>query len=476
MKAGAILTSTQHTGLIRLHLLRTRPTMVWTFRSDSVFQSTKQSAILIKLQVWVANRAVPGSELYEKADDNGWLFKEMATTSDPAVAVNLSIPEAYDYWKDSMQYFVDIGVKGYKIDRSDEDEMPSWEQNLQSYLYHKLLYEGQATKWGGSEENKTAGFYTFARSVNDRSRKFTGVWNGDPDSTEDGLLYSIRSGVRSGLLSFPMWGSDCGGYSRKIGQVLPTEDLWARWAWFSTFSPVYEVMLYVDSVPWYDYSPQLVDVLSETAEIHHQLIPFIQSYMFKSTFDGLPIIRALFLEVPEDTEIWDTDETYFFGKELLVAPITKASGSKTVYFPTGSKYLEYFNRTQVIDGGSTLTVTRDVHSIPVYVREGSIITRGDLYQFNALWDSDWYPWLDIDVYPSFAVPTTVFEYYDEGNGRKVDILLKTTKSSKTICVTYGPLGQSRGKVRFFVKGGQQSFEIKQQGATECLQDHDTLFD
>lgn len=39
-------------------------------------------------------------------------------------------------------------VKGYKIDRADEDEMPSWEQNVQSYLYHRLLYEGQATAWG----------------------------------------------------------------------------------------------------------------------------------------------------------------------------------------------------------------------------------------------------------------------------------------------------------------------------------------
>lgn len=164
------------------------------------------------------------------------------------------------------------------------------------------------------------------------------------------------------------------------------------------------------------------------------------------------------------------------GKELLIAPIVRESGSKTVYFPKGSKYLELKNKTQVIDGGSTLTVTRDVHSMPVYVREGSIITRGDIYQFNNLWDEDWYPWLDIDVYPSFAVPTNVFEYYDEGHGTKVDISLETTKKTKNICATYGPLGQSRGKLRFFVNGGQQSFEVKQQGATECLQDYDTLFE
>jgi alpha-D-xyloside xylohydrolase len=76
----------------------------------------------LDFQVWVANRAYAGSVLYEDAEENGWLFHTIADEDGPAL--NLSIPEAYDALKEYMRFFPDIGVKGFKIDRGEEGEMP----------------------------------------------------------------------------------------------------------------------------------------------------------------------------------------------------------------------------------------------------------------------------------------------------------------------------------------------------------------
>ena len=75
-------------------------------------------------QVWVANRAFYHTELYNVSEANGWLFPGIDPIFFNGPAVNLSIPEAYAYFKESLSYYPSVGVKGYKIDRGEEEEMP----------------------------------------------------------------------------------------------------------------------------------------------------------------------------------------------------------------------------------------------------------------------------------------------------------------------------------------------------------------
>lgn len=75
-------------------------------------------------QVWAANRAFYHTELYNVSAANGWLFPGIDPVFFNGPALNLSIPEAYAYFKEHMKYFPDVGVKGYKIDRGEEGEMP----------------------------------------------------------------------------------------------------------------------------------------------------------------------------------------------------------------------------------------------------------------------------------------------------------------------------------------------------------------
>ncbi|KAF2634971.1 hypothetical protein P280DRAFT_511566 [Massarina eburnea CBS 473.64] len=377
-------------------------------------------------QVWVANRAQKGTKLFNASSANDWLFPDDHPQGALGEALNLSIPEAYKYFEGQLEYFPSVGVKGYKIDRGEEGEMPDYVQNEQITLFIDLAYQTMVSKFGKS------GFYSFARSAVDRSRAKTHVWNGDSHADFTGLAYSVASGIRSGLISFGIWGSDTGGYSRDsaLGTLSPTPELWARWMWFSAFSPVYELMLGTNHTPWYApyENTSTTAIMKQTSNLHADLTPYIKAYAHQSSKNGLPIIRALFLEA-EDEDAWDTTDAYFFGSELLVAPIVTNGSEREVYFPKGpsARYLEYFDKNEIYEAGTTADVSANLSSIPVFVKEGAIIPRGDVFQGNAKWISNWTPELRLEVFPSWEVPESRFVYYDgEGeNGREVEFVLRT---------------------------------------------------
>jgi len=105
--------------------------MSWgNFDFDPVFYPDPKSLIAnlssmgYDFQVWVANRAFYNTTLYKDAIKNDWLFPGINGEEFMGPALNLSIPEAYDYFKEKLSYFTDLGVKGFKIDRGEEHEMP----------------------------------------------------------------------------------------------------------------------------------------------------------------------------------------------------------------------------------------------------------------------------------------------------------------------------------------------------------------
>lgn len=424
-----------------------------------------------EFQAWVANRAFLDTELYNTSLTNGWLFPNITADKFSGPALNLSIPEAYDYFLEKLTNFSKIGVKGFKIDRGEELEMPDSEQNEQMILFEEVCYKALKKVWGKGN------FYSFARSVFDRSRSKTAVWNGDSQANFTGLQYSVASSIRAGLLGFSQWGSDTGGYLRNA--TSPSEELWARWMHFSTFSPMYEVMLGTNHTPWYDYSPRLVKVLKSTADLHTQLIPYIKSYTYQATQNGLPVIRALFLEFPADDSVYQTADEYMFGKELLVAPIITEGGNRSVYFPeSNGTFLEYFNKTDVFSGGTTHNVTDlPLEYVPVYVREGAIVPTGDLYQGNAKWSKKWKPSLNIEVYPSFNVSVSTFEYYgSNGTNGTATITVTTNKPKGGLTITYDDLGLDATAL-VFTKGGTKKVDLPQggNGTVATLKSFESLF-
>ena len=72
----------------------------------------------------MANRAFNDTQVYNEAIAKNWLFPGYNEANFNGPALNLSIPASYNYFKERLSNFTNLGVKGYKIDRGEEGEMP----------------------------------------------------------------------------------------------------------------------------------------------------------------------------------------------------------------------------------------------------------------------------------------------------------------------------------------------------------------
>jgi alpha-D-xyloside xylohydrolase len=122
----------------------------------------------MNLLIWIANRS--WNQLLVEGAARRYLYFGRGSAAD------LRIPGAYTWFKDKLNEYVKLGVKGYKIDRGEEDELPLADENLNAILFPKMAAEGLRDVYGDD-------FFTFTRNVNDTARKYTAVWNGDTRST-----------------------------------------------------------------------------------------------------------------------------------------------------------------------------------------------------------------------------------------------------------------------------------------------------
>ena len=371
----------------------------------------------MNLLLWTANRC--SGNMFQEASAKGYLFPYKWPAAD------LRRPEVYGWWKEELNAYVRLGIKGYKIDRGEEGELPNSAQNELAVLFPKLSAEGLSKAYGDD-------YFMFSRNANDTSRKYAAIWNGDSWSNFGGLQTSIKNGLRAGAIDFPMWGSDTGGYFAPGNN---TKELLARWLEFSAFSPMMEVILGPKRTVWYDYDDELVGITQKYAQAHHELIPYTRSYMYQARQTGMPIMRALIFAYPADEHLTDMWDEYLYGGEILVAPVATANAThRTVYLPAG-RWMNYNDKHSVYDGKASISAAAALGVIPLFVREGAIIPRGDIVKLNNNWDANWEPKLRIEVFPS-AQRESQFAYFT-GSGVQV---IKSTPKSGGLTVEFGDLG------------------------------------
>src|SRR6266853_1658331 len=102
-----------------------------------------------------------------------------------------------------------------------------------------------------------------------------------------------------------------------------------------------------------------------------QLIPYLYTYAWLAHRESLPILRPLYLKYPQLEEAYRHSHEYFFGDEMLVAPVHDPSGDQTIYLPPG-QWIDFFNGRRYA-GGGTFTAHYAVDETPVFVREGALI-------------------------------------------------------------------------------------------------------
>lgn len=117
--------------------------------------------------------------------------------------------------------------------------------------------------------------------------------------------------------------------------------------------------------------------MADYLRLRHRLVPYLYSMNVVSSELGLPLVQPIYWAHPEREEAYRKPNQYFFGSELVVAPITSPEDPKSrraqvvAWLPPG-RHVDIFAGT-VYDGDREFTLTRRMSEYPVLAREGSII-------------------------------------------------------------------------------------------------------
>lgn len=197
------------------------------------------------------------------------------------------------------------------------------------------------------------------------------VWSGDVSSNFASLAVQPALGLGAGLAGLPYWGSDVGGF---VSKGLPERETWLRWQQFGVFSPVYRAHgSQSPREPW-SLAGEPERIVSNQIRLRHQLLPYIYSSAWQSYTQGLPLMRPLFLEFPDEPALQTENSTYLFGDSILVAPVSvsiRNQPKKEILLPGRDPWLDFYTLDKVPAGKFEAKLT--LEHLPVYLRSGTIL-------------------------------------------------------------------------------------------------------
>jgi alpha-D-xyloside xylohydrolase len=128
-------------------------------------------------------------------------------------------------------------------------------------------------------------------------------------------------------------------------------------------------------VPWL-VDEESCDVLRLFTRLKHQLMPYLFAKAIEATETGVPVMRAMVIEHPDDPACPTLDRQYHLGESLLVAPVFTDGGEVDFYLPDcGGLWTDLLSGTQRA-GGRWYRETHGFLSLPVYVRPGTVLPWG----------------------------------------------------------------------------------------------------
>ena len=208
------------------------------------------------------------------------------------------------------------------------------------------------------------------------SHRYPIGFSGDTIVTWESLAFQPYFTSTASNIGYTWWSHDIGGHMRGYYD----EDLALRWLQFGVFSPINRLHsscnAFNSKEPWF-YSPETCRWMKQYLRLRHSLLPYLYTMNVTTHEEGLPLIQPLYYHYPNEEEAYEAKNQYFYGSELMVAPITEAldpvyhSASVSVWFPDGVWY-DFFHDWKY-EGKGKLTVFRASQDIPVFARAGAII-------------------------------------------------------------------------------------------------------
>ncbi|TDV55331.1 alpha-xylosidase [Actinophytocola oryzae] len=333
----------------------------------------------LRVCVWINPYVAQRSALFEEGRARGYFLKRpngdvwQWDLWQPGLAiVDFTNPEACEWFAAKLDALLDMGVDCFKSDFGEriptdvvyyDGSDPTEMHNYYTYLYNRTVFDLLRKRRGERDA------VVFARSATVGTQQFPVHWGGDNLSTPQSMAESLRGGLSLTMSGFGFWSHDIGGF-----EGTPEAWLFKRWIAFGLLSSHSRLHAnYSYRVPW-AFDEEAVDVLRLFTKLKATLMPYLYQAARVAHLEGVPVMRAMVVEFPDDPACVHLDRQYLLGTDLLVAPVFTEDGRVEYYVPDGEW-------TQLLSG-ETVTGPRWVReehgfaSVPLLVRPGAVLPVG----------------------------------------------------------------------------------------------------
>ncbi len=386
----------------------------------------------LKICVWINSYIGQESVLFEEGVKEGCFIRRpngdvwQWDMWQPGMAiVDFTNPKACKWFASKLEALLDKGVDCFKTDFGEriptevvyyDGSDPGKMHNYYTYLYNKTVFDLLEKKRGKGEA------VLFARSATVGGQKFPVHWGGDCWSDYESMAESLRGGLSLTMSGFGYWSHDIGGF-----ESTSTPDVYKRWCAFgllSTHSRLHGSSSY--RVPW-AYDEEAVEVVRFFAKLKASLMPYLYANAIETSKLGVPSMRSMILEFTQDPTCGYLDKQYMLGGKLLAAPIFNEEGVAQYYLPEG-KWTNFLTG-EVRQGGRWYQEKHGYLSIPLYVKEGSILPVG-AREDDAVYDYS--EGVTLKVYELLeGVSATAVVYNQEG---KLSLEAEIKKQGDTVTI------------------------------------------
>ncbi|WP_372344884.1 alpha-xylosidase [Streptomyces sp. KL116D] len=379
---------------------------------DPVGMLTRLKARGLRISMWINPYIAQKSALFDEAADRGFLVRRpngdiwQWDLWQPGMAlVDFTDPAARDWYAGKLRGLLDQGVDSFKTDFGErvptdvvwhDGSDPERMHNYYTHLYNRTVFELLEKERGSGEA------LVFARSATAGGQQFPVHWGGDCFASFTAMAESLRGGLSLSLSGFGFWSHDIGGF-----EGTPDPAVFKRWLAFgllSSHSRLHGNVSY--RVPW-EFGEEAVDVARQFTLLKHRLMPYLYGAAVEAHRTGVPVMRPMLLDFPDDPTCRTLDRQYLLGPDLLVAPVFTEDGDVEFYLPEGT-WTQLLTGERV-QGPCWRRETHGFDSLPLYVRPGAVLPLGADEQRP---DGDWPDGLTLLVTPDAADVTVTVPDHD----------------------------------------------------------------
>ena len=278
------------------------------------------------------------------------------------------------------------------------------------------------------------------------SHRYPIGFSGDTHPAFSTLAYEVYFTATASNVGFGYWGHDLGGHN-----YAPTKnndpELYLRWMQFGVFTPIFRT--HASNHPDLErriWKYSNFQQLRETVLLRYELMPYIYTAARQAYDTGISICRPLYYEWPEENNAYRYEDEYYFGDDILVAPVVTAAGAgglarRTVWLPRGTWY--DVSRGRLVSGDVEQTDSYAQTEIPYFLRGGSILVcNPPMMHLKAVPES-----LILKVVPGADGETRYYEDEGDTDGYKQGLCATTRMAQQ----------RTAGKILFTIEPRQGSF-------------------